>query len=531
MLARDLVLPHTIEARAADRPDSPGMFDVAGRTLAWAELHEAFLRWAGGCRALGVAEGDTVVTMLPNSMEAYLAWLGVSWLKAIEVPANNMYRGEMLRYLLEDSQARTLIIAERYVDRLSLVASTLSRLETVVVPDVAGELPELPFRVVRGEDFLSAGSASDLPGPDYYDVAAMIYTSGTTGPSKGVLAPWAELYQSPAIMPDDLLDAGEPYYAISPAFHLSGKIALYNAAVFKAHLVIRETFSVSEFWNDVRRYNVRGAGLLGPMASMLMAAPPQPDDGDNPLEKVVMGPIIPAIEEFKERFGVKRVSTGFGMTEIGFPLASGWDPPNPRTCGRRREGPPHYEVRIVDEHDHPVPVGTTGELVVRSADPWVLNSGYWGQPEKTAQAWRNGWFHTNDAFVEDDDGWLYFVDRKKDALRRRGENISSFEVEAGITVHPEIAEAAVVGVASDHGEDEVKAVVVRLPGTSLAPADLIEWLVPRMPRFMIPRYVEFVEALPKTDGTFRVQKFLLRAVGITEQTWDREAAGIVLPKD
>jgi crotonobetaine/carnitine-CoA ligase len=531
VIDRDKVLPHRIATLADERPDETAMLDVAGRSLTWSQLQTEFQRWAGALRAVGVATGDHVVTMLPNSFEAYLAWLGTSWLRALEVPANNMYRGETLRYLIENSQARTVVIAQRYVDRLTLVADDLNLLETVVVPDAEGELPELPFRVVRGDDFLAAEPASDLPGPDYYDVAAMIYTSGTTGPSKGVLVPWGELYQSPLILPADLIGDREPYYAVSPAFHLSGKISLYNAAIPGGYLVIRESFSPSEYWNDIRQHNVRGGALLGPMAAILLMMPPQEDDADNPLESLMMGPMLPNIEEFKQRFGVKRVCSGYGMTEIGFPLTTGWDPPNPRTCGKRREGAPFYEVRVVNEHDEPVEAGTVGELIVRAGDPWVMNQGYWAMPEATSKAWRNGWFHTGDAFVEDEDGWLYFVDRRKDALRRRGENISSFEVEAGINAHPEVAETAVLGVPSELTEDDVLAVIVRTPGSDLTAEVLVEWLIPRMPRFHIPRYIEFIDELPKTDGTFRVQKYVLREKGVTAQTWDREAAGIVLPKD
>jgi crotonobetaine/carnitine-CoA ligase len=324
-------------------------------------------------------------------------------------------------------------------------------------------------------------------------------------------------------MPVDLIERGDPYYSVYPAFHLSGKVALYVAAIKRGSLVLRETFSVAEFWNDMRAHKIKAAGLLGPMASFLMAMPELDDDANNPVEKVVMGPIIPNVEDFKKRFGIKHVATGYGMTEIGFPLVSGWDPPNPRTCGQRREGPPYYELRVVNDNDEPVPLGTPGELVVRSGDPWVINRGYWRQPEKTAESWRNGWWHTGDVFVEDEDGWLFFVDRKKDALRRRGENISSFEVEAGISAHPDVLEVGVVGVASEHGEDEVKAVVVRSEGSTLTEPELVEWLTPRMPKFMIPRYVEFAASLPKTDATFRTQKFVLREQGITAATWDREA--------
>jgi crotonobetaine/carnitine-CoA ligase len=237
----------------------------------------------------------------------------------------------------------------------------------------------------------------------------------------------------------------------------------------------------------------------------------------------MMGPVIPGPEAFKTRFGISHVATGYGTTEVGFPISTPWDPPNDRTCGRRRDGTPGYELRLVDEHDEPVPTGQVGELIVRTAVPWSMNTGYWGRPEQTAEAWRNGWFHTGDAFIEDADGWFYLVDRMKDTLRRRGENISSFEVEAGVLQHPAVAECAVIGVPSELGEDEVKAVLVAAPGQAIDPAELILFLEPRLPRFMIPRYIEVVASLPRTDGTMRVKKVELRRDALNPQTWDRQA--------
>ena len=532
VIDRDLVLPNMLARLAERTPDDLALVGVEGPTETWRELHERNLRWAAGLQRLGLEQGQTIVTMLPNSFEAYHVWLGTAWLRAVEVPANNMYRGHMLQYIVNNSEAEILVISQRFVDRLEMVAGDLERLKTVVVPDAEGDLPDLPFQIVRGDDLLGdVGPADGLAGPDHWDIGAMLYTSGTTGPSKGVLVPWGELFQAPLTVPDGFLEPGDAYYTMYPAFHLSGKVALYNAAHTEARLVVRESFSLTEFWNDIRNNGVRSAGLLGPLAGMLMMMPPSDDDADNPLDQCVMGPIIPNVEEFKTRFGVRRIATGYGMTEIGFPIVSPWDPPNPRTCGRRRDGFPGYEVKIVDENDYEVPVGTVGELVVRSRDPWSMNLGYWRMPEKTAESWRNGWFHTGDGFMEDEEGWLYFVDRMKDALRRRGENISSFEVEAGILQHPAVAEVAVIGVPSDVGEDEVKAVIVCHAGQALDPAELISFLVPRMPRFMIPRYVEVVDALPKTDATFRVRKVELRESGVGAGTWDREAAGVVLPKD
>jgi crotonobetaine/carnitine-CoA ligase len=303
---------------------------------------------------------------------------------------------------------------------------------------------------------------------------------------------------------------------------MSGKWQLYIAAATGASLVLRESFSASNFWDDIRRFEVPALSTLGTVAGMLLAQPAREDDVDNPLEDIMMGPVIAEIETFKERFGVKRVATGYGMTELCFPIASGWELPNPRTAGRARTGEYGIEVRLADEFDEPVPVGTVGELLVR-ADPWLISPGYWRQPQATAEAWRNGWFHTGDAFRQDEDGWFYFVDRLKDNLRRRGENISSFDVEAGIRKHPAVAEVAVVGVPATVGDQDVKAVIVLRAGHQLVPEDLIEFLQPILPRFAIPRYVEFVAALPKTDATLRVQKFALRHHALNPNTWDRES--------
>jgi crotonobetaine/carnitine-CoA ligase len=238
----------------------------------------------------------------------------------------------------------------------------------------------------------------------------------------------------------------------------------------------------------------------------------------------LMFPVVADHREFEARFGLK-IRTLYSMTETGPVTASGWSPDDATSCGRIQPG---YQLRIVDEDDYEVPDGTVGELIVRADEPWVLSAGYLDMPEATAIAWRNGWFHTGDAMRRDAAGNFYFVDRIKDAIRRRGENISSFEVEAHVLAHPDVAECAAVAVPSEWGEDEVKIVVVATAG--ITPVALIEFLADRMPRFMIPRYVEFVEELPKTDATFRVRKVELRERGVNEATWDREAAGMKLSR-
>jgi carnitine-CoA ligase len=530
MLDRRLVLPHAIAESTARRPEAVAMVDVGGGQVTFAELHDLVRRWAAALARLGVTAGDTVLTMLPNSFEAYYAWLGTAWLRAIEVPLNTQYRGQMLAYVANHSEATVAVVSERYLGRLEPLAGELVHLARVVVPDASGPFPDLPFEVLRGDALFAEEAAPDIgPGPEYYDISAMIYTSGTTGPSKGVLLPWAQMHHSvaPSSWPADMLGPGRGFYSPWPAFHVAGKSMLYFSVERGGFLVLREAFSPGAFWSDITAFRCQAVILSGPMAAMLMAVPRAPGDRGTPLEGVGMYPVVPEVEAFKARFGV-RVATTYGMTEIGAPLASGgWDLADSRSCGRRR---PSYEVRVVDDHDEPLPRGQVGELVVRTTEPWLLCAGYWKMAEQTAAAWRNGWFHTGDAFREDDDGNFYFVDRMKDAIRRRGENISSFEVEACINAHPAVAESAAVAVSSEFGEDDVKGVVVLRSGAQLEPADLIRWLIPRMPRFMIPRYLEFADALPKTEATLRTQKVKLRADLVNPRTWDREKAGVVLPR-
>jgi len=519
MLERGRILPHTIAEVAASEPDRLCLQDVDGRDATYGQLHDRALRWAAALRRAGVEAGDTVLTMFPNSFESFEAWMGVAWLRAIEVPVNTAHRGRSLEYLVENSQARVAVIAERFLDQLG-DAPRAGRLELVVIPDLDADAPDLGVRVMNGDDFFeSVEVARDLDGPAHYDIACLIYTSGTTGPSKGVLVPWAELYEFPNATPPGALSPGGAYYACLPTFHVGGKSTLYMVALSRARAVIRETFSLTEFWADIRRFGCNTTGLIGVMAQFVLSMPESPDDADNPLDVIQTGPLFPEVEDFERRFGVK-IFTGYGMTEIGAPLyVSAEDRVDWRSCGRVRDG---YEVRIVDEHDEELPHGEVGELIIRSDEPWRLNAGYFRMPEATADAWRNGWFHTGDGFRRDAHGNFYFVDRLKDAMRKGGENISSLEVEGYVREHPAVLEVAAIAAPSAFGpgEDEVKVLVVRHDGQELSEAELVEFLEPRMPKFMLPRYVELVGELPKTP-TQRIRKVELREQAINERTWDR----------
>jgi carnitine-CoA ligase len=480
-----------------------------------------------------VSAGDRVVTMLPASVKASCAWLGAAWLRAIEVPCNTEYRGRMLGYLVANSGAHTIVIADQYLDRLVEVASEVPDLKTVVV---LGEKPTdaLPWEVVTDEEFLAdLEPATDLPTPLPSDLCALLYTSGTTGNSKGVQFPWAQLYtQGIGFVPLEDFDDQDAWYMPYPINHVSGKTPFYTMILVNGRIVIRNGFDTAAFWDDIDEYRCTSTAMLGPMAPFLYQQAPRDDDATHVLHNVFMVPIPPFIDDFKERFDV-RVSTSYGSVENSVPIhvaAWGVNGKTWKSCGKLRQGYPGYEVRVVDEYDYDVGPNQVGELIMRTSEPWTMNVGYFGMPEKTAEAWRNGWFHSGDALTYDDDGNFFFVDRVRDCIRRRGENISSFEVEAEVNAHPSVMESAAIGVPSDVGEEEIKVHVVVKPGETLTPEELIHFLIPRVPRFMVPRYVEFVEAFPKTEATLRIRKHLLRDGALNDATWDREAAGIKVPR-
>jgi crotonobetaine/carnitine-CoA ligase len=260
------------------------------------------------------------------------------------------------------------------------------------------------------------------------------------------------------------------------------------------------------------------------MVGHLVAQPEDPADTDHSLRYMIAAPLPADPKGFCARFGLSDLITAFGSTEVsGCLVRMPGDALVPGSVGRLRRG---YEVRLVDDHDVEVPPGEPGELIVRTARPWSLSSGYINDPAETVRAWRNGWFHTGDVLRSDGDGNYFFHDRRKDTLRRRGENISSFEVERDVARHPAVAEAACVGVRSDGGvDDDVKVWIVPVEGAEVDFVALVEYLVEQMPHFMVPRYYELTESLPKTP-TLRVQKHILRQLGNSARTWDRDAAGL-----
>jgi len=520
---RDTV-PSIVARRAAATPDRVYLTDItAGASLTFGEAHERFLLWADALRRAGVAPGDRVGVMLPNSFDAASAWLGTAWIRGYEVALNTAFRGAILEYFLNYTGISLAIVAERFLERFAEVAAAAPALRTIVVPDAKqSPTPIGSLRMMTRAEFLDgARPATDLAAPEPHDVMSITYTSGTTGPSKGVVLPWGMLTLGVALLDD--LGPDDAFYSPFPMFHMSGKAAVAQGAYMNGRDVFRESFDTASFWKDIDEHRCTFTLLVPAMAHWLLAQPPSPDDRRHALRKVLCTPIVPGVAE---RFGVS-LRTHYGMTEVGNVMTRREVRDTSPSCGRPVPG---YEVRLVDENDYEVPVGEVGELAVRTQDPWRTCVGYWNMPEKSAAAWRNGWFHTGDAFRKDAAGDYFFVDRKKDALRRRGENVSSFEVEAIVASHPAVAECAAIGVEVELGEQEIKVCVVLRPDAALSPRELIEYLIPKMPRYMVPRFVEFVPSLPKTEATMRVQKAKLRERALSGATWDREAEGMSLPR-
>lgn len=508
--------------RAQSTPDRVFFQEIGRDELTFAQFHRQVQTWAGALRRAGVAAGDRIAVLLPPGREAAFAWLGAALLRAMEVPINTDYRGDILYYMLTDAAPKLLVVSSRYVDRLGELRERAPELRTVVVLDEPDPLPELGPRVLGGREFLAgAEPATDLEPPKPWEVLGIMYTGGTTGPSKGVVLPWGT--QRKAANTLSHLGPDDAFYAPFAFFHGTARVP-FSAMVFTGGRdVVRERFDTASFWRDIDAYRCTASMVMPAMASWLLNVPPSPDDRSHCLREAVMQT---GVSEFRKRFGI-RVHSFYGQTESGNPIAR-WDvQDDSRSCGRERSG---FRVRIVDEHDFDVPVGRVGELLVRTEEPWIMPLGYFGKAEQTVATWRNGWIHTGDAMRQDADGNFYFVDRVRDYIRRRGENISSFELEGMVARHPGVAEVAAIAVPSEHGEDEVKIVVVRRPGEQFDAAELVRFLIPHMPRFMVPRYVEFVAELPRTVASRQVRKVELRANALNANTWDREAAGVQVPR-
>jgi carnitine-CoA ligase len=533
MEADDLFnLAQLVEHRARSQGDAVAVDSVETGPHSWSEVHDVAGSWAGGLHRLGVEPGQLVLTMLPTGLDAIVAWVAAARIGAVEVPINHAYRGTWLLGILEHLQARVAIVDARFWSAWAPVLAG-SSIRTVVVAGeaVPADGPEgldkgSSVRVLSLDELRNGGPPDGTPHePKIDDIACIVHTSGTTGASKGVMLPWRALQfraQQP-VFPPHLLTKPCVYFTPFGSFHVTARRPWYVGAYKGLRVVTRDGFKTDSWLSDVRGHGVTATALVGATARFVMQTPALDDDADNPLDMVAMGPILPDVDAFKERFGVS-VASSYAMSEIPHVFVTTPEhvvsDETHQSCGVHDKRIP---VRIVDEHGEDVSAGAIGELLV-GGDPMQVNAGYYRREAETEKAWRDGWFHTGDMFRFDEAGRFYFVDRIKDAIRRRGENISTFEVENVVGAHPDVAECAVVAVPSEWSEDEVKAWVVPKPGRTIDPAELVEFCQPRMASFAVPRYVEVIDVLPRTPSA-KVRKAELREMGNSEATWDLRVAG------
>jgi crotonobetaine/carnitine-CoA ligase len=527
----ECAVPDLLAARAAATPDKPFLL-FEEETWSYGDAAREAWRTGNALIGAGVGFGDYVSVWMPTGPDVLRAWFGANAAGAVYSPLSLAARGSYLEHTLNLAESKVLVAHHQLVDRL--VGLDIPTLELVVL--VGGEPEvELPWRTTTLEAILDGASderpALAQPVEPWHDLS-LIYTSGTTGPSKGVRASHAAFWNYARCFILKFVNEEDRYLNSLPMFYTAGTGITYSMLLAGGSVALNKGFNPRTFWDDVRRFEATITIAIHGMVIFLLDQPPSPEDRNHTLRTVYMGPLS-RHNEFAERFGVS-IYTAYGMTEVPVPIVSDLHPEDERSCGRSAD-PVNYELRLVDEHDVPVSVGTPGELVVRHALPWTINSGYKNMPEATANAWRNGWFHTGDQFTLDEEGNFYFLDRKKDVIRRRAVNISSYEVEAEVISHPLVKDVAAIAVKNPDLEqtaddEEVKVCVVLEQGAELDPADLIEYLAGRMPRHWVPRYVEYMDELPRTES-HKLKKSDLRDAGINPQTWDREKAGIKFKRE
>jgi crotonobetaine/carnitine-CoA ligase len=519
----DRTLPRMLELQAAKYGDRK-LLSCAGNAWTFRDARDIAAGRAASLRAAGVSAGDRVAILCSNRLEMLEIILGCGWIGAIAVPINTAAMGPQIGYYLSNSGACLFAIEAQFVERLAHVSEGLASLRSIWVISAgalpSGTMPPMQAMPPRAKPIAPAPIA---PG----DTLAIIYTSGTTGPSKGVMCPHAQYYWW-GVHSGRLLgvSANDVLCTTLPLFHINALNTFAQALLSGARMALEPRFSASGFWPAMTRNEATVIYLLGAMVPILLAGEARPEERGHKV-RTGLGPGVPADlgKAFAARTGVQLLE-GYGSTETNFVIGASPETQKPGTMGRVVDG---FQARVVDHNDVALPPGEAGELVLRADEPFAFASGYFGMPEKTVDAWRNLWFHTGDRVIRDEDGYFRFVDRLKDAIRRRGENISSYEVEQVLLAHPDIDMAAVFPVSSELAEDEVMAAIVTRPGATISAVELMQFCALRLPHFAVPRFVDFVADLPRTENG-KVRKYELRERGVTASTWDREASGYQLKR-
>lgn len=523
------IISNIVAERASQLPEHQ-VLQFNEQVINYRQLNERTDAAAQGFTALGVCSESNVAIMLPNCAEHIYSWFGLNRIGAVDVPINTAQRGSGLQYQIDYADAMGLVVHRDYLEAVDGIIDRLPKLKFAVIVGELEESAGLPkwegIEVLDYQTFSAAAGDAKFCSGSFKSTSSILFTSGTTGRSKGVMISNHYWYQASMsavkfckITHEDVL------YTAMPLFHSAARgMIVLPAILANGKAILVERFSASQMFDDLKRWKCTVASYIGGMISILMKQPPKPDDADNPV-RLMFGAAAPVQiwDEFQQRFNVKLLEL-YGATECLFNLVNPYDEPRPGSCGKPING---YRVKLVDDNDVEVPVGEVGEIIVQPESMYLGTSGYYKMPEETVNLTRNFWYHTGDLGRMDEDGYFYFADRKKQAIRRRGENISSFEVEGVINEHKSVLECCVVGVPCELGEEDVKAVVVLKDGHQMDCPELIEWCKARMAYFCVPRYIEFRQSLPKTPSD-RVEKYKLKDEGVTEQCWDVEKSGITV---
>ncbi len=532
------ILAKILRERAEAHPDRDYLKFADNDWVSYGEVNSRSNRVANALLARGVQKSESVSVMLPNCEEFLPVWYGILKAGAVMSSINTAYKGDFLSWTINLVEAKKLIISDVFLERLDFIIKELPLLEHVIVLQTGAQ--EGPDPSLKWES-LSALMDSPDNEPDgveysWIDDARIMFTSGTTGRSKGVIKQNAADYFSARGLLEvvsktsgrsieDLAD--DTFFSCLPLFHSNAQVLSgYPALVAGGRIAYTERFSSSQFWQQVIDAEATIFNSLGAVSQFIFSIPPSDLDTQHKVHTVFAAPTPKDIYyEFQDRFGVKFIE-GYGLTETG--MATYMDPTRDPVPGSIGVANPGYEVSIVEPGtDWPLPVDVPGEIVVDMKIPNIVMRGYYGMPEKTAEDFRNLKLHTGDLGRMDENGYVYFMDRVKDYIRRRGENISSMEVERQVGAHPNVKEVAAIGVPAGEdasSEDEIMIVCIA-EGAKPDMVEFTQFMADRMPYFMVPRYIRFVDSLPKTP-TERVQKVKLRDEGITADTWDRDAAGV-----
>ncbi|WP_032368343.1 AMP-binding protein [Rhodococcoides fascians] len=526
--ATDRIIPEILSRQAESIGDDAFLMQD-DRQVTYGQASELADSHAQAYASLGIGQGDRVAFLMENSVDQAVTSFGVNRLGAAWSPVSTEYRGEWLGNLLTRIESDVLVVDAKLLHKVTELGD-LGFKHIVVKGNLESDAPV----GATIHDYASfAEFTPRRPNVDqfYGTTSAILWTSGTTGPSKGVeqshnvWVTWAQLHNK---VYRGGIREGERFYGCIPMYNSGGwSINIYPALVAGVPACIDERFSVSRYWDRIAHYQASHTIVLGTMPLFLLQQPPKDNDADNTLRTVLLNPPIPGLwERFQERFAIETITAGFGQSEImGATLWTSDMRTKPGSQGFAVVDDHPVECKILDDNDVEVAVGDVGEICVRPRMPFSIFNGYFDDPDRTHESRRNLWHHSGDLGKLDEDGELYFVDRKKDSTRNKGRNISSFEVEHIVRKHPQVLDVAAYGIASSHlkYEDELMIAVLPVDGASIDPLELCQFIEKNAPYFFVPRYVDVVTEFPMTPSK-KILKYKLREVGLTSTTWDRESA-------